>query len=280
MDVRYENSKGQVISFNQWPLALNEPERLFAHSWSHSDIGDSQNREKIKRLYAGIVEKDIDVTIFADNKEQFCAAMNRLHEIIDIDILANTKGRLYIDEQQYLPCYISASNKSEWDWLLNYTEDTLTLLTDYPFWITERKYIFRYIASADKLFLDYPYNYAYDFASEHNAHRDTINNTHYCACHFLAIFYGPCIDPSFVVDGHPYAVMTTLEEGEYLRLDTRDRTITKVTNAGDEINEFNNQRRDVSIFEKITPGLHTVTWNGTYGIDVILYEERSEPKWS
>ena len=280
MNIYYENTQGKRISLSQWPLVVQEPERLFSYQWNYDTTGDSDKNGRIKSFFSGITEKPIPIAVFADNEQEFFEALELLHEITVVDILARKKGRLYIDDQQYMSCYIYASEKEEWDWQLDYIDITVTLLTDYPFWITEQKYLLRYIVSPDKLFLDYPYDYPYDYASEHDTHRDTINNTHYSDCHFLAIFYGPCTDPSLVVDAHPYSVTVTLEDGEYLRLDTRDRTITKVTVTGDEINEFNNQRRDVSIFEKITPGMHTVTWNGTFGVDMILYEERSEPKWS
>lgn len=273
MDIYYKNGDGEILDFQSWPYLIATHD-LFCHGWSYSVTA-----QRIKRIYKDVTEKTLTLNISAETQEDYCSALNHFVEVTEKDVVLNRPGCLYVGGQ-YLQCNIIASEKADWNKGVEYLKNTLAVVTRYPFWITERKYIFRYIASADKVFLDYPYNYAYDFASEHNTHKDTINNTHYCACHFQAIFYGPCIDPAFVVDGHLYAVMTTLEAGEYLRLDTRDRTITKVTNTGDEINEFNNQRRDVSIFEKITPGLHTVTWNGTYGIDVILYEERSEPKWN
>lgn len=273
MEIYYINGNGEKLDFMEWPYLIQGHD-LFNHGWSYAT-----SAQKVVRFYKDITEKSITLNISAATQESYYAALNHFSEVVEKDVVNNRAGYLYVGDQ-YLRCNMAASEKTEWTKGVDYLKNSVAIVPRYPFWICEQKYLFRYIVSPDKIFLDYPLDYPYDYASEHDTHKDVINNTHYCACHFQAIFYGPCIDPAFVVDSHPYAVMTTLEEGEYLRLDTRDRTITKVTNTGDEVNEFNNQRRDVSIFEKISPGLHTVTWNGTYGIDVVLYEERSEPKWS
>lgn len=273
MDIYYVNGNGEKLDFMHWPYLIKSHD-LFDHGWSYMT-----SAQKIIRFYKEINEKTVTLNVSADTEAEYYTALNHFSEVVEKDIIANRAGWLYVGGQ-YLRCNIIASEKTEWTKGVDYLQNSIVIVSRYPFWITEQKYLFRYIVSPDKLFLDYPYDYPYDYTSEHDTHSDVINNTHYGACHFLAIFYGPCTDPSLVIDTHPYSVMVTLEEGEYLRLDTRDRTITKVTVTGDEINEFNNQRRDVSIFEKIVPGMHTVTWNGTFGVDMILYEERSEPKWS
>lgn len=273
MEIYYVNGNGEKLDFMKWPYLIQEHD-LFNHGWSYG-----VNAQKIVRFYKDLGEKTVTLCVSADTKEAYYEALNHFSEVVEKDVIANRAGCLYVGDQ-YIKCNIIASEKTEWTKGVDYLKNSIAIVLRYPFWITEQKYLFRYIVTPDKLFLDYPFDYPYDFASEHDMHKDVINNTHYSNCHFQAIFFGPCTDPSLVVDSHPYSVMVTLEEGEYLRLDTRDRTITKVTNTGHEINEFNNQRRDVSIFEKITPGMHTVTWNGTFSVDMILYEERSEPKWS
>ena len=71
-----------------------------------------------------------------------------------------------------------------------------------------------------------------------------------------------------------------MEEGEYLTIDSTTKKIFLTKNDGTIINQFNNRNRDSYIFEKIPAGSNVVTWNGDFAFDVILLEERSEPKWT
>ena len=40
------------------------------------------------------------------------------------------------------------------------------------------------------------------------------------------------------------------------------------------------RNKDSYIFEKIQPGTNYVIIDGDFGVDIILMEERSEPKWT
>jgi hypothetical protein len=51
-------------------------------------------------------------------------------------------------------------------------------------------------------------------------------------------------------------------------------------NDGTTVNHFNDRNKASYIFEKIPPGNNAITWPGGFGFDVILMEERSEPKWT
>lgn len=77
-----------------------------------------------------------------------------------------------------------------------------------------------------------------------------------------------------------YRVYTTVDDQEYIRINSRENTVQRVKNNGEIINEFNNRGKDDSIFEPILPGSQTVVWPGTFGFDVILHQERSELKWN
>ena len=46
------------------------------------------------------------------------------------------------------------------------------------------------------------------------------------------------------------------------------------------ISKFSDRNRDDYIFEKIPSGSNDVSWDGAFGFDVTLLEERSEPKWT
>ena len=72
----------------------------------------------------------------------------------------------------------------------------------------------------------------------------------------------------------------TLEAGQHLFIDSRDKTVKRVFSDGAVLNEFDNRRRGrKSVFEPIAPGMNAVTWNNAFGFDLTLFIERSEPKW-
>lgn len=60
----------------------------------------------------------------------------------------------------------------------------------------------------------------------------------------------------------------------------KDRKIIKVKSDGTEENLFNSKNNESSIWEKIPAGLSIVSWNGAFGFDIILFNERGTPRWT
>ncbi|PWM21011.1 MAG: hypothetical protein DBX97_02870 [Collinsella tanakaei] len=107
-----------------------------------------------------------------------------------------------------------------------------------------------------------------------------INLDHYASCDYLLKIYGPAIDPAVTIGGIVRQVYTTLEAGQYLLIDSRDKTVKRVFSDGAVLNEFNNRRRGTkSIFEPILPGMNEITWNNAFGFELTLFIARSEPAW-
>ena len=85
--------------------------------------------------------------------------------------------------------------------------------------------------------------------------------------------------------GYIYELRTTLYDGEYAVIDSstryaKDRKIVKVKADGTEENLFNSKNNESSIWEKIPAGLSIVSWNGAFGFDIILFNERGTPRWT
>lgn len=66
---------------------------------------------------------------------------------------------------------------------------------------------------------------------------------------------------------------------EYLAIDSRSRTIIKVTKNGERENLYHNRQKGRNFFRKIDPGRQPISWTGKFDFDLIIYEERGEPKW-
>lgn len=115
--------------------------------------------------------------------------------------------------------------------------------------------------------------------------QQSYGNSNYTASGFKMIIYGPCINPLIRIAGHIYELRTTLYDGEYAVIDSstryaKDRKIVKVKTDGTEENLFNSKNNESSIWEKIPAGLSIVSWNGAFGFDIILFNERGTPRWT
>lgn len=62
-------------------------------------------------------------------------------------------------------------------------------------------------------------------------------------------------------------------------IDSIAKTILLTKRDGTVENHFHQRNRESYIFEKIPAGSNIVTWDKTFKFDVVLFEERSEPKW-
>ena len=102
---------------------------------------------------------------------------------------------------------------------------------------------------------------------------------HIIPSEFEMIIYGPCVNPKVLINGYPYEVLTTLENNEYLIINSMEQTITKYLSNGATVNLFDARGYDYSVFEKIPSGLISVSWSGDFGIDLYVFLKRKEAAW-
>lgn len=268
--LKYKNHMGEVIDFGQ--------DGIFV---AHSDLHDynwsvSKKNNKISSFEREVTNRSLPVTILCPTAEDGLAARNRLMEVAEVDVLAKKPGRIIIGDYYYT-CYITGSKKSSYLRSHRRMETQLTITSDAPYWVREALHSFRQKGAAGQG-IDYPHDYGFDFTSDFM--RSELVNTGFTASNFRMVIYGPCTNPAVYVSGHAYVVNCEVAVGEYLTIDSVAKTITKTAADGAITNVFNLRGRESYIFEKIQVGANTVTWGGDFGVDIILLEERSEPKWT
>ena len=271
--VKYKNHLGEVLSFGENGIFVNYND-LHDYEWDAIS-----NNNKISGFSKGIVERTIPIVIACLTEEEGLETRNKLHEICEKDVLALKYGRLIIGDF-YLKCYVKASKKSEFLINKKYMQVDLVITTDTPSWIAESTTMFRKATEEKELdgeWLDYPHDYEFDYASELNSKQ--LLNQNFIGSEFRMIIYGGCKNPSINIGGHIYQVNAELSEGEYLTIDSIAKSIVLTKYNGEQVNKFNERNRASYIFEKIPPGEHAVVWEGSFGFDITLLEERSEPKW-
>ena len=218
--------------------------------------------------------------IFRGTENQRRESLDNFLETAEFDIINKTPGNLIIGDY-YISAYVISSNTTPYEGS-GWTRKNVIFLCPYPFWIHEEKRSFPVISdnSESDSFLNYEHDYNYDYTMPYGG--DVIWQVdHYAPCDFLMTIFGPCVDPRIVINGHPYQVYVTLDENEYLKIDSRLNANTVVRYAANGIQQdvYDMRAKQESVFEPIVPGNVRVVWSGEFGFDLTLYCERSEPRW-
>ena len=275
MIIRCVNSEGVEVILNK------EPYKVLV-----SDLTDYANVEiesngKIAGFIKEITERKLNIDIISSSKETTQELCNKLNEVFEKDIYNNVAGKIYINDY-YMRCFIKSCKKSKrGNGVIRSYE--YTLITDYPFWIKETTY--QYLAEppeavkytdleAGIMFPEFPF----DFAPVRG--EKILENPSFAESNFIMTIYGFAESPQVSIAGHPYRVETTIYEGERLIIDSKKGTVKKIGRLGEVVDCYNARQKDYSVFKKIPAGLNVFQWSGGFGIDITLFDERSEPKCS
>ncbi len=274
--VQYRNHLGEIITFGENGLFVNEND-LRDFLWSYT----SKNN-RISAFSKGVAKKTLQVIIVCGSEAEGIAKRNALFEICEKDVLAKQHGRIIIGEY-YMRCFVVGSAKTEYLQSKRHMKVKLSIVTEYPTWIREKLNSFRMSSSplapgAGGQNLDYPHDYAFDYVSD--IVNKAVQNEDFASSNFRMVIYGECTNPEIYIAGHVYKVNTDISANEYIVINSVEKTIELIRSNGEKVNCFNDRNRDSYVFEKIPSGASEVMWDGSFGFDVTLLEERSEPKWT
>lgn len=260
MVVYYVNSKGEKLNL------MKSPYRVVDADWFDSDWEENSSG----------YERTVSIDVFG-KRADFKSNMERLYKIIAVDSELGVYGKLYVNNT-YLRCKIKSSRKSGWKGYI-FSEAELVFQAPALEWIQEvNKKFYKMPSNMPGHGANYSFNYPYNYAVDETGLSQMLID-HVISSDFKMIIYGPCEDPRIEVNNYPYEVFTTLEEGEYLVIDSAESTITKYAEDGTTSNLFNDRSFEYSVFKQMPAGLLTFIWNGEFGFDLILYLKRREAKW-
>ncbi len=307
--IKYQNHKGEYFESIKDGIYANY-NTLRDYKWGYSTVSD-----RISKFYRGVAEKTIPLIILCDSEETGVEIKNKIFSITERDILNKTPGNITINDYQ-MQGYVVGCKKTKYLITHKYLELELIFVTDSNTWVKTTQFQFRpQIAipsepeenipdisgeitqgkptennsvvrdfpfdflKPSNLKITYPlFDFKFDLVGTYG--RRTLKNESFVGANFVMIIYGFVDNPNIQIAGHPYSVYATVYEGERLIIDSAAGTVKKIGRLGEETNLYNARRKDYSVFQKIPPGVQTVSWSGTYGIDIVLFDERSEPKWS
>ena len=270
--LKYIASSGNIYDLKSKEIKTKEAN---FHAWAWNPFGVEQKYGiRLTDFTKDAAEYTTTLIIegsYFDRKD----LLDSLHEDFEYDIRNKTPGRIIWGEC-YLDCYITESSTQPTE-KTSWTENEVNIYAPYPFWIREETKSFM-ASGAQPLsaFLDFDFDFEYDYTPPAAGSSLWVRDFPF-ASEFQMIVYGPVASPHVLIDGHVYEFYDTLLSGEYAIIDSRKNTITKVTTSGQEVNIFDKRNKNVSIFENIPGGTLTVNWSGSFGFDLTIYEERSEP---
>ena len=270
--LKYKNHLNEVFEFGKDGIFVDTNE-LHDYEWTVTKKGN-----RISSLDRAVSKRKLPVVIICDTEAKGIAARNKLMEVVEKDVLAMEHGRIILGGY-YFKCFVTKSQKKNYLTTKRWMEITLTLTTDFPYWVKETTFGFRKVSDSGESGgknLDFGFDYPFDFFSS----ATELTNSGFVGTNFRMIIYGACSNPEVRISGHLYQVNCEVGEGEYLTIDSVSKKIFLTANDGTTTNVFNLRNRDSYIFEKIQPGSNSVIVEGDFGVDITLLEERSEPKWT
>ena len=92
------------------------------------------------------------------------------------------------------------------------------------------------------------------------------------------VIYGLAVNPRIVINGYPYVLYATVPAGAYVVVDSRQKSVMMYNADGTRTDLFNFRNKADSIFQKIPEGNLNISWGASYGVDITVFRERSEPK--
>lgn len=269
--LEYVNSRGESINLRNFETQIFKG-GFHSYAWDYDGI-EQQYGVRIERFKKAALEYTMQTAFRGVNAKE---NLNSFFEITEYDVVSQKPGKLWWNDY-YIECYIVSSDTTPSDDFFGAVRES-GILAPNPFWIKEktRKFIAGDIVPGQDL--DYSYNYPYNYTS---ASRGNINwNTdHYASSEFRMLIYGPCVDPKVNINNHAYTVFDTLDSGDYIEINSIEKSIIKHRSNGTSLNLFDMRGMQQSVFEPVPGGVINVNWSGDFGFDLTLYEKRSEPAW-
>ena len=285
MTVQYISSRGNVFNLLDFDSAKLQAANFHDYSWD-KDVVKRQFGELVSRFTKKAQSYDCTFK-FRGSPNYRRQLIEALHFETEYDIVHGKLGRI-VWGSDYIECFMVTSKTNPEDEGLVYTENKAKFYCPYPFWIEEQLIE---IYPSDNSFIDEDakgyepsvgrYGYPYGYSAGSNSL--SIEVDHYAPCDFKLIAYGPTTSVSFTINNDIHEVDYGLRANQYMVIDSRQNTPLNrqcyvVDESGRITNVFDYRNPEHELFKKIPSGNIVLTYAKTYGIQLTLFKERSEPR--
>lgn len=218
--------------------------------------------------------RSVTIDVYFDSKDD----ADRLVSLVDADTLNKTPGTFIADGWEQKG-YISSLEPL--DITSNNAKITLECILLDGVWRRSRL-VHMFPSSGDSQgSKTYTYEYPYRYASEYGVRSVTVDSL--ASVSFSMTIFGYAKNPIIRIGNNVYRFDVTISEGGYLLVDSRDCTAVLVGKQGERSNAYSKCERGTGegcgtyAWERIPSGTSLVSWNDSFGFDLVLYEERSAP---
>lgn len=280
MKIVYENHVGEQINLSGPDYKMLRSTNLLDYEWSYETV--NEYKPKVLSFNRKLVKKEFSVYISAGSRKKYNTLCNQLLEALEKDIYAVKPGRIIVNGNYYLPCYVVSKAIKSWFPYANAILNSFEIVSENGKWLKDvyRSFGAQFIYEPETEDMDYPYDYSFDYVPSGQINR--LVSDSFVPFDFEIEFQGPATNPTVIVGGQIYRVYTTIEAGEMLVVNSLEKTIKKIKNNGDTVNEFSKRDRNNYIFEKMpaTSGSTYVQYTPGTVVAIRAFTERSEPKWT
>lgn len=270
--LKYTNSNGATFDFDDSGVY---PVPSSVWDWEYEANELNGNIASYSRGSSNI-EIPVSISSLVDVR----AVMDALYSVAAYDLARDATGTLSMGEWS-MPAALVKSAKTGWWRPGGPTRYTLTFHSPSPWW--KRPVNHQFARFDDETGgLDYPHDYSFDYGVTGGYDFVVVGGSY--AADFLLRIYGPASDPNVIIGGNSYMVNVEVPAGGLLEVDSRAGTVLLKDAQGNATNAFPYAPDDGAgsgryILQQMEPGYHPVTWDGTFGFDLIVYERRDERLW-
>lgn len=271
MIIKYVNSINKEFEFSNASII---PTNGYLHKrkW---------NQEKINgKTTLNISDYTYTITLtLRGSLEERKKKLDEICDILDYDCSVVKEGTLYYGDYK-IKCFVITSNTSISS-VNTRTDIELGIYCPKHEWIKEKHYNLIMFNEGKNKSNEKRYTYTYPFIYSNQKGITQIVNDSLIDSDFLLRIHGPCMNPFVKIGEYVYQINTTLNNNEYLEIDSNENEIFSYSKYGDKRNLFPYRSKSrANFFEKIRSGYNLVSWPGTFKAELIMYEKRGEPKWS
>lgn len=279
-NIFYIGSSGNVYQLRVDRMVRIHEANFHDYEWKY-EISELQYGANIDRFRKDVAEYEFEL-VFTGSKGSRQIQIDALHADFERDIVNQTPGRIVWGDC-YIDGYAVASVTEPFDGVHVWTRNTIKFMCPYPFWIQEKTYSYTPVSpdlrETDKEYTDVHYGYPYSYVLGGGGM--SIDLDYYAGCDFKLTAFGAFSELYVTMGGNIYNVNYPVDSASYMVIDSRQTGNMKgeayVMTGGNKVNVFDFRNPYHSLFAKIPAGIITIQYPRTYGIDLTLFMERSEP---
>lgn len=279
-NVIYENSRGVRYNLLEFSGCKLKEADFHQYSWG-TTVAQKQFGEVVDKFTKEAKTFSAKIC-FRGSRDSRKTQIDNFHFSTEYDITHQKLGRIYWGTC-YIEVYVIESDTYPGDNALE-TYNDVTFYAPYPFWIEEQKVEItpsqQNAQEGNKGYDDsYPYPYSYAYAPNVVG----VDVDHYADSKFKLIAYGAFDSFNCNIAGNVYDVNYPVRTNQFLTIDSRqntraDRKCFVTSETGIITNVFDYRNPDHQLFAPIPSGHILINYVRTYGIELTIYKERSEPR--